>query len=200
MKYFYLFFCVFLSACASTSISDVHFYVLQNEQFSQSSAKEVHVKQDDFRIGLLPVRIPNYLKRNQIILKEDESTIVKIEENHRWAESLELGISRILALALDNEFNETSFSNRSVSELRMGLSVDEKINVDILAFEGNIGSSARIKAQWFLEKSSGEIIENVFEKSISAGNNYTDLVSALSSLLEDMAKSIVNDYVKSYTK
>ncbi len=187
--------CLFLSACSfiSNPLDETKFYILQEPAHMTNNAT---FSENDVRIGLLPVSIPNYLKRQQIVLRENHNASVVIDDYNRWAEGLDLAIARVMPLALNNEFSKSSLSDRNVLEIRMGISVDEKLSIEILAFEGDLNKSATLKAHWFIQTKDDHLIENIFEKSLPVGNNYDSLVATLSTLLEEMAKSIVSDYSK----
>ncbi len=190
MKNFIAIMCVlFLTACSSHNLQNTNFYVLEAPMI-EDTFSEVHTK-----IGVLPINLPSYLDRQQMVLRDENSTQVRIDEYNRWAEHLDNAFLRVLIAALSNELDS---ENIGVSELTMGIPVDEKLAVSVNSFEGSIGGSVSLNAVWTFTQSSETLLEGHFNSSISAGNDYNSLVSAQSALIQQLAKDIAAKYVLSF--
>ncbi len=193
-KAFLIIFFMFLTACSSSSLSNVNYYILQNTDNAVvvEAEKITDIKTEkDLCIGVLPVTIPAYLNRAQIVLREPTSTKVAINEYHRWAEKLDEAIQRTLAIALDNDLAK---ENTSAVVLKMGFPIDYKLVVEVLAFEGALNGEAHIDAVWALEDREEILLEGHYKKSMPTGATYEELIEKQSMLVEALAGNIADAY------
>ncbi len=181
----YLFLCLIvllssLSACSSSSVP-VKYYLLSAPEALSINETSNH------RIGILPVRMPTYLQRTQMVLRESDKAEVRIDEFNRWAEDLPLAFQRVLSIALTNEL---ASSGTSASPLRLGFPVDYKLTIDIRNFEGDLQKNVILDASWILQENSDILLEGNFKKTLSVGSTYQDLITIQGELIEELAKEI----------
>lgn len=94
------------SACALTPGRDAsRFYTLPSESVAQMDLSSSEIERESQQIvvvGVMPVRIPAYLDRPTIVLTESNGR-VSWQEDIRWAEPLDAGITRVLREAISKE-------------------------------------------------------------------------------------------------
>ena len=59
------------------------------------AAEDVAPKSSGLHIGLFPVQLPEYLKQRAMVVREGSSE-VRYNDDERWAESLDAGLTRVL--------------------------------------------------------------------------------------------------------
>lgn len=141
-------------------------------------------------IAVLPVSIPAYLNRPQIVMREKGSRLL-ISENHRWAENLDKAVSRVLASSLTD--NLTAVNGVAVP-LKLGIHADYTLQVDISRFEGNLNEYLELDAFWTLQKNGVKILQASFYKKIETGRGYSELVNAYGTLIYYLAESMVQSF------
>lgn len=138
-------------------------------------------------IGVGPVEVAEYLNRRQIAYQSESGELI-MPGNDYWAESLEKGIGRVLALnltAADTTRSVVAFPWRSDSKPRYSV----RINLQSL---DRVGQQARIDAVWELidndEKKS--LLRKRFIQTAPAGAGSQALTQAYSTLLAALARDI----------
>ena len=97
------------------------FYLLSNTVQDQNQSKI----NEDHSFYLREIELPEYLKDSRLVLRPTPHTI-KFREVDRWGEPLEDGIARVLAMNLQDQFNNSRYSifpNRRKDGLRWDLAV-----------------------------------------------------------------------------
>jgi hypothetical protein len=139
-------------------------------------------------IGIGPVTIAEYLDREAIVTRADNTLLV--DELNRWGEPLAPGVTRVVMEELSSLLGSSlvAFPWRAdeAPELRITLSILELNRQQ---------QSANLKAAWSLiETGTGEklhrAIEN-FEQPLT-GPGYNQLVDAYSQLLQLLSQSIAS--------
>ncbi len=175
--------CIFLSACASTSLPT--FYLLPN-----FNPIEVTEKANEKTIGILPISLPSYLLRPQIVTKNVATSQVEISEFHRWGENLDDAFQRVLSTSLSSKLLD---KNYTAIPLRMGYPVDCRLLIDVISFEGSLDSDVALNAYWLLRNDSKILSQGSFYKSIPAGATYNELVISQAKLIDALADDIVTN-------
>lgn len=145
----------------------------------------------DLSIALVPVQIPNYLQRPQIVTRVSSSR-VELAETERWAEPLEVSLARTLArnlshlLGTDLIFSPPSFQSAAPAY---------RLEVSLLRFEGNRGGDAELSSRWLIKSGrSGELLFVRSSVFTEAGGEGTDgMVRALSQTLADLSREIATE-------
>ena len=154
----------------------VRYYVLSSP-LPKSSAS------DSAGIGVLPVTLPGYLARQQIVLREADGINITINEFDRWGESLGQGISRVLCDAL-------AVRGISALPLRAGARVDYKLMLDVRRLDGPLGGDVVLDAVWRLQRDGDVLKSGHLVKSRPAGESLNSMVEAQSLLIQDLAADI----------
>ena len=139
-------------------------------------------------VGVGPVRIPAYLDRSSIVVRTGEGE-VELSDEHRWAEPLRDGIGRTLAENLSAMIPTDAVA---VFPWRTPWTVDYRVAVDILRFDGAPGRSVVLHARWRLLDAAGKELllrAAVLQESI-ADSTYAALVAAESRLLAGLSRDI----------
>ncbi len=146
---------------------------------------------DTLSIGIGPIKLPDYVNRPQIVTKNGGNELV-IDEFHRWAESLNNNVSRVLsdnfATLLGTEKINTYPWNRFVP-------IDYQVAIDVTRFDSVIGEEATIEARWSLLTDRGrkEIMRKRSKISkIPAADNYDAIVVAESEALAELSQEIAD--------
>ncbi len=138
-------------------------------------------------IGIGPVTIADYLKRQRMVYL-NASNDLEVAENSYWAEPLDKGIARVLALNLVNaqpELGTVSFPWRGDNK------PDLSLRVDVLGLRLN-GDQASINADWVLfDNAQGKILlQQHFAASAKASGNAKSLARAYSQILAQFAQQM----------
>ena len=86
-----------ISACGTSP--PVHFYTLEPSGVPGTSNEKNAVV-----LGMGPLRVPDYLKRTQMVTRGDGSEVV-VHEQDRWAEPVGRAMYRVLAANVDSQLD-----------------------------------------------------------------------------------------------
>lgn len=181
-----------IMGCASTPPS--RFYVL-NSLEKQEAQQQASDPLQHVAIGIVPVEIPDYLDRSQMVTRSSRSEL-KIDEFNRWAGSLKENISLILAenlsllLSTDRVFVYPWISDDSVNY---------RVHVAIIRLDAIPGNTVTMKAHWTISGDRGkkEYITRTSEctEKISE-NSYGMIVEAMSRTFEKLSHEIASEIKK----
>lgn len=173
---------IVLTGCFGGISAPSKFYTLAGE------SKVPVLSQTKISIGVLPVKIPDYINRPQIVLN-GAGNEMDLSEINRWIDSLTvLGQSVLISdlqQALPNAYvktkgYDTAFFNRL-------------IQVEVAQMDGKINGQAVLSAWWAILNSNGtEIYRSRFEKEMPAGATYETYTQAQSALWESLALEIAS--------
>lgn len=103
---------------------------------------------------LLPVRLPDYLDRDAILLPQGDTGLLALS-GHRWAESLRDAVPRVLRQDLAALLGEGRVWS---SPLPAGVSATHQLRVEILGFEALADrAGVRLQARWTLVDPQGRM-------------------------------------------
>lgn len=174
-----------LSACGTTP---------QSTHYLLTATLDGVPTQQSPAIGVGPIEIPEYLNRNTLAYRGDGNEL-KIDQQARWAEPLEDGISRVVSLNLAGLLNTENVRTYPWHPKRPP---DFGVKVRILGMDALNGEAVLI-SEWFVYRPAQE---NTGERKISRHSLTLDgqqavsgqLAVAYSTLLlqlsEDIAASI----------
>lgn len=177
---------VFATACASTEPSK--FYALSAMETSISkNAQDSFAR--DITIGIGPIKIPDYLDRQEIVIRGNNNEIIMAEFD-QWAgqlkESFALILSENLSILLSTDRIAICPCSRSIP-------IDYQIAVEIVQFDGTPGENATLIARWnILGGKKNELLtmkRSVFSEGIKT-DGYGALVEALNRTVEDLSVEI----------
>ena len=122
----------------------VRYYVLSSSLPASSSTESAG-------IGVLPVTLPGYLTRQQIVLRDADGINITINEYDRWGESLGQGISRVLCDAL-------AVHGIPALPLRTGAKVTDKLMLDVRRLDGPLEGNVTLDVVWRLQR-DGDVLK-----------------------------------------
>ncbi|MGH7986124.1 MAG: PqiC family protein [Candidatus Binataceae bacterium] len=140
-------------------------------------------------LGLGPVTLPPYLDREEMVTRVGPNQI-DISNQDFWAEPLKKGFSGTLAGDLSTQF-------RGARIVRFpwfsSTSIDYKIAVNVLRFEGEANGTALLIADWTIENGrSGRMLYSGQSKIAEPIGPQQNQASALSRALGAMSRQIAN--------
>ena len=201
---FVLFIILMLNACGTTSSSN--YYILE---IPKASLEEIAKKQNQSAkvnrtmldtnlsgplIAILPVGVPNYLDRPQLVTRKGRVGL-SLSESMRWGEDLSVGIARILSSSITSNLSAVK---ASAVPLRMGISPNYTIQVEIKHLEGALGGKVELNALWYLQKDGERIWQSAYENSVEVGNTYPDYVQAHGYLVNKFGQEVAQVFYNIY--
>jgi uncharacterized protein len=139
--------------------------------------------------GLGPVRIPDYLDRNEICTRLSESELA-YSPTDRWAAPLRSSMLTVLAQDLARQLPQ----GHVVTYPWPGERVDYQIEVDVLRFEARADGKSYLMARWAVRKGAdGRTVVTARDASYAqdaASKSTTASVEALSATLADLGRDI----------
>ncbi|MGO9413837.1 MAG: membrane integrity-associated transporter subunit PqiC [Syntrophobacteraceae bacterium] len=182
-------FLVILTGCAISPSSK--FYQLNPVQ-NKTSASCVASPDQSVIISIGPVRIPDYLDRPQIMTRSGKNEL-KLSEFDRWAGSLESDVNRVLVEDISGLLPADCFSVvHWTPYLESQVPAAYRVEVIVDRFEGALGDSVSLKAQWriFAKDRSLILKKGLRVREQVNGGSYDALVAAMSSALERLSGDI----------
>lgn len=135
------------------------------------------------RIGVMPVSLPGYLARPQLVLRSGDGVNIIVHDFHRWGEELSRGIARVICDSLATE-------GRYAVPLRTGTRVDIRLMLDIRRLDGPLGGDVVLDAVWALQKDKEVLSSGHVVQSREAGDSLETMVEAQSALIRGLAQEI----------
>lgn len=180
---------VILAGCAGSPSSK--YYRLNPLQDNASITRDASPERN-LIIAIGPVRIPDYLDRPQIVTRAGENEL-KLSEFDRWAGSLESDVTHVLVEDISSLLAADRFSVvRWTPYLESQAPASYRVEVLLHRFEGTLGDSVLLKAQWEVFAHSRSLLlkrESMIREQIKGGS-YDALVAAMSSALEKLSRDI----------
>jgi len=180
--------CVGLTGCKNLRpvVDLTHYYVLSASGGAEAGS---HSNQD-LTIGIAPVEIPAYLQSTRIAVRRGTNEI-HFSEYREWAEHLDKGIQRVLALDLSNLVP----SSRVVTSAWQGGEVKVEIYASIQRFELDEAGEATLDCQWRIVTPGGSraLRSNrvlIRKKGPPLTNDPAGAVHTLSEAVADLTKEI----------
>ena len=99
IPFFLLIAIVILSGCTTTGPGHreiPRYYVLTSSALDSSAAPS----KNSVRLAIMPILLPGYLERPQIVTRSNQITNIRVNDYDRWGEELSSGIERIIAISL----------------------------------------------------------------------------------------------------
>lgn len=171
-----------LAGCGATPPS--RFYVLPAPPTATATAPVVPASYPALR--LLPVRLPDYLSRPAMAIRQDDSEIRYLDTT-RWAEPLDDGVTRALGQALierlgDRRVYRSGLGNGIVAADALPL------RVEVLRFDNAPDGSAVLEARWQLGNAPWQRGRYA---TPAAGSERSGAVAALAATLGQLADAII---------
>lgn len=144
-------------------------------------------------IGLRPVKLPAYLDRPQIVRSIGKNTY-QISEFHRWAESLEQNITRVLVQNLMQLVPARIYLSRTSSQARQA-----QVNLAVTLFEFHIDPQgmATMSARWTVTDNIATLSSREMSYQLKASNtDYGLMVAALNECVNQLSRDIAQSLRK----
>lgn len=133
---------LFLAGCAASA--PLRYYLLPALAESEAGPRS------DLRLGVGPVRLPEYLERPQMVaLGRDHE--LRVDDDHRWAEPLRDNVARVLAENLVR-----LLGTERVLAHPWRQPVDLQVAVELLRFEAGPDGAVELAARWVLSAPEGD--------------------------------------------
>ncbi len=143
-------------------------------------------------IGVLPVEVPDFLDKPQIVLNETD-TELNISESNRWSEPISFVTQRVLVEDLQRLLPNAYVQTKGYDDNRF----NRFIKVDISTMTGRLGGDATLSVWWTITNTSGQVItRNRFDKTIKVGQTYADYVQSQSILWGELSRVIASRMTK----
>ena len=167
---------ILLSACGSTP--KTHYYLLKPTENVEQSVEKA------YSIGVGPITVAEYLQRPQLITIEDNKLVYS--DFHRWAESLERGMTRILSVNLVG-----TLKNNNIVLFPWRSDEIPEIKVRIVVIDLNrVGDQASLTVRWNVSLSADPTrdIQNLETFTVTTEKDgYQNLAKAYSELINNLS-------------
>lgn len=177
-----------LCGCIGPSKSPAsRFYTLQ--PMNRSQADKTFDVPATAIIGIGPVKLPEYLKRPQIVTEEG-SNLLAFAEFDRWGEQLEFALPRVIS---DNLSVLLPGATIATSPWNLSIPVKYQVIIDVLRLECRLDKDLAIAAQWsVIDLDSRKMLitkKSGFSRPIDP-QNYSGLARTLSSACASLSGEI----------
>jgi len=136
-------------------------------------------------VAIAPVELPRHLDRPQVLVRHDPERVVPAGL-HRWADPLDDGLGRVLAVNLGR-----SLGSRRVSAypVQPPYELDYRVHVDVERFDGRPGEALVLSARWVITRSAGGEVLAVerSEIEVPAGQDFASFIGAHSLAAAELA-------------
>lgn len=169
-----------LSGCGSSPRSD--YYML-------TADAEGGVPDDSrLALGVGPVSVPEYLKTRQIVMNRDDH-LLELAEYDRWAEPLDAGVSRVVAVNLAVLMGTTKVQ---IFPWRRDAVPEWAVRINVIQFAAQ-GKDATLVAEWAITRpGKGESGARGINRlnTVLKGGEAEHVAGAYSELLLELSKII----------
>lgn len=182
----YLGFALSVMGCASSPHTD--FYLLRA---TPPDIFEAVVRPVDRSLCIRRVRLPEYLDRPQMVVRESGHRL-RLHEFQRWAEPLKENVARILAENLEARVARLGVAVRD-GDCRKG--VDYKLSVEFLRFETDLQGNAVLKARWAVTGRDEKALPDLHTTEYrlpTDDSGFESRVAAQSELLASLADAVAD--------
>ncbi|MCU0752428.1 MAG: PqiC family protein [Akkermansiaceae bacterium] len=144
-------------------------------------------------IAIARPSLPGYLDRQQLVSRSADGRVV-MNSNHLWAEPLDAGISRVMAMNLGRLANSL---NIQPVETFVTMDYDSLLEIRISRFEPDAGGELILECTWKLQPVSGRVTNpRPFRTTIPASGDLTAAapqdarITAMNEALARLARQI----------
>ncbi|MBM9538756.1 PqiC family protein [Desulfobulbus alkaliphilus] len=173
------------SGCSATRSQPADFYLLSSQPLPQLAER-------DGLVGVLPVRVPDYLDRPQIVTRTGKNTL-DLNEFNRWAEPLRMNITSVLVQNLSHLLGTDAIINTNQN---FGHPLRFQVGVEVQRFDGELGGTVILSGRWSIHSDDRKqtVVGRGFsfhEQTRSA--SYEDYVVALSQAIDELSRVIAEE-------
>ncbi|HSM29099.1 MAG TPA: PqiC family protein [Woeseiaceae bacterium] len=188
-KWYAPFLFVALSVGGCGTSPPVHYYDLEALETGYVSDGEAYL-----RVGVGPLRTPDYLSRSQIVTRGGDSRVI-VDDFNRWVEPVSDAVYRVVAENLDSLIDDAvvvAFPYTHIANL------DYQLVGRISRFDADADGTVVLQIQWSVISAQDEFIVQPrrarYEARATRAGDYPALVRAMNEVLQqfsrDVAKSL----------
>lgn len=174
-----------LAGCGHSQ--DTQFYLLNPLPADQVRAVSI---KDQPKIGLGPISFPRYLNQPQIVTRQTNSQL-KLNEFHRWAESLDDNTMSVIRQNLTNMMRSAHIANWP---WRHSDGVTYQIRLDISRFDADEKGAVVLETRWQILQNADKkpivTTSRTYREHLSPKFTYNDLANCMSQLLARLSRDI----------
>ena len=141
-----------------------------------------------------PIRVPDYLKRPQMVTRGQGSEFL-VDDFNRWAEPLDEAIHRTIASNIDGLLDSViavAFPSGAVLE------IDYRLFGRIDRFDADSGGNVTLDVQWGIGDASGDVLTAArrgrYQSRANQANDPAAIAAAMSDTLEQFSRDIAAEY------
>ncbi len=163
----------------------VHYYDLDALETDYAAGGE-----SSLRIGIGPLRTPDYLDRSQIVTRGADSRVM-VDDFNRWVEPISEAIYRVLSENLDSLVADAvvvAFPYTHIADL------DYQLVGRVSRFDAGADGNAVLQVQWGVISSRNEFVvqprRSRYEVRAGQAGDYPALARAMSELLQQFSRDV----------
>lgn len=172
-----------LGGCGTST--PVTFYDLEALETGKVAEREASL-----RVGVGPLRTPEYLRRSQIVTRGDDSRVI-VDDFHRWIEPLGNRVHTVVAENLDNLLADAvvvAFPYTHIADL------DYQLIGRISRFDADADGTAVLHIQWGVIASRDEFVIQPrrvrYEVRAAGPGDHEALIQAMSEVLLQFSRDV----------
>lgn len=172
---------IIMMACGRSPM--VRFYTLSPTQLVDRGAGS------ELALAIGPSEFPRSLDRSQIVTRASD-TQLKVDEYNIWSAPLDFEFLRVLG---DNIATELGSDRVVVYPAEPPFTIDYRILLDVLQFEGVLGQDVNLRVRWTIMRTGDAVAFGTFEnrQPIAANDqSYDALVTAHSAAIGELSQAI----------
>lgn len=163
----------------------VHYYDLEALESGYVAAAS-----SDLRVGIGPLRTPDYLSRPQIVTRDGDSQVV-VDDFNRWVEPVDEAIYRVVSENLDSLIDTAVVVAFPYSHI---VDMDYQVVGRISRFDAGTDGMAVLQIQWGVISSGDEFVVQPrrvrYEARAAQAGSYTALARAMSEVLQQFSRDV----------
>jgi uncharacterized lipoprotein YmbA len=174
-----------VAACGSSP--PVRYYGLEPAQSAAETSGDASVV-----VGLGPFRIPEHLKRPQIVTRSGAERVV--DDFARWAEPLDMAIHSVVASNVDSLLDEVAVI---AYPYMVGVAADRWVVGHIERFDADRQGNVQLSVQWgILDKERKNLViprRSRYDARATPGADAEAMVQAMNTVLAQFSRDIANE-------
>lgn len=174
---FVLILAAMLSACV-TSTSTARFYTLANDISPKNQAENMPPAAP-IAIEVLPIKVPERLKRPQLVITSKNSSQLKILEHDRWASSFNDELQDAFVSGISNQLNAIDISRGG----RVANQPTYRVAIVLQQFNATPGEQVQANFGWTITRLNAD--------ARSAGNNTLSCHATISKMVGSDIDAVV---------
>ncbi|PPC94221.1 MAG: hypothetical protein CTY33_05375 [Methylotenera sp.] len=179
-----------LAACA-TPTNNMRFYSLANASSSKSLTEKVSSNTPGIAIEVLPVNVPERLKRPQLVITSKNSSQLKILEQDRWASSFNDELQDAFVSGLSQQLNAIDISRGG----RIANQPTYRIAIVLQQFNATPGDQVQATFGWTITRLNADARSSEV-RALSCQANISKAVAGDIDAVVTGAKEIITEAIQ----